>query len=129
MPYKKSNFGKGYKTGNKNYLTEKSTDTKKKTNLSEKDNELRKKTGKLIFSVVFDLLGMSSYIFWPYSEILDIVFAPMQAAWIYFAYRNKKMAIIGFVEEILPFTDIIPTCTITHFMHYKHLEKDNKKKK
>ena len=65
-----------------------------------------------------DLVGMGSYLMFFLGEVSDIGFAPIQAAWIYFAYGSTKGALIGGIEELVPFTDIIPTCTIMHFLPY-----------
>jgi hypothetical protein len=62
---------------------------------------------------------MASYVIPIFGETIDIAIAPISAAWIYFAYDNKVMSAVGFIEEILPFTDIIPSCTIAHILSQK----------
>ena len=78
-----------------------------------------KRTTKLGISIILDLLGLVSYVFPFFGEMTDILFAPLQAWWIYKVYGSKKGAMLGFVEEILPFSDIIPSCTIMHFVSKK----------
>ena len=73
----------------------------------------------LLFCIVMDALGAATYL-WPLlGESFDIAFAPISAIVYYFAFGRKK-AIIGasvnFIEELLPFTDIIPTFTISWFL-------------
>ncbi|MBN2095039.1 MAG: hypothetical protein JW727_03245 [Candidatus Aenigmarchaeota archaeon] len=72
-----------------------------------------------------DALGMASYLFPGIGETSDLAFAPLQAYWIKRTYGSSSLAALGFGEEILPGTDIIPTCTIAHIMHYR----DSKKRK
>ncbi len=37
--------------------------------------------------------------------------------------RRRLLTTIGFIEEVLPFTDIVPTATIGWFMEYTRLGK------
>jgi hypothetical protein len=66
-----------------------------------------------------DVLGAATYL-WPVlGESFDIVFAPISAIVYYFVFGGKKAIIgasINFIEELLPFTDIIPTFTISWFL-------------
>jgi len=71
---------------------------------------------KLVISIIVDIFGYFSYLIPFLGELSDIIFAPIEAMWIFYAYKTKKGAIFGFLEEILPFTDFIPACTIVHFM-------------
>ena len=82
---------------------------------------MKQKT-KLIISIIIDLVGMASYALPWVGELSDFIFAPLTAWWIMHAYDSKKGATIGFIEEILPFTDFIPTCTITHFLTKKNVK-------
>jgi len=86
-----------------------------------------KESVKLIISVIMDILGCGSYIIPVYAEITDIIFAPIQMAWIWFAYKSLPATLIGGAEEIIPFTDAIPTCTATHI--YYHIKKNKKEVK
>lgn len=84
---------------------------------------------KLIISVLMDIIGMGTYAVPWLAELGDIIFAPIQAAWIWYAYGSVKGAVLGGVEELLPFTDIIPSCTIMHFVYMRketnHPDKDS----
>lgn len=74
---------------------------------------------KLLASVLIDLAGNISYIGNLIGliggEITDSVFAPISAMLVYLLYRNETIAWINGIEEILPYTDIIPTATIGWF--------------
>lgn len=76
------------------------------------------KLGKLILSIIFDFIGMLSYIFPGIAETTDIIWAPISGLLLVAMYKGttgKVAGIIGTLEELLPFTDIIPTFTITWF--------------
>ncbi|CAM3941856.1 MULTISPECIES: hypothetical protein [Flavobacterium] len=82
------------------------------------------KKSKLILSIVFDLIGMLSYIVPGYAESIDIVWAPVSFLLLRKMYKGKigeVASVIGFIEEAFPFIDIIPTFTITWI--YKFLIK------
>ena len=69
------------------------------------------KNKKLLVGLLFDALGYVSYVFPPF----DFVWAPASAWLMTRLYKGKKgkiAAAISFVEEALPFLDIIPTFTL-----------------
>jgi hypothetical protein len=75
----------------------------------------------LVLGLIFDAIGMISYIIPGLAEFIDIVWAPISSmllAKMYKGTTGKVAAIIGFLEEILPGMDIIPTFTITWFYVY-----------
>lgn len=75
-----------------------------------------KNTHKLVASLLMDAFGYFSYVIPGVGEVTDALFAPIQAAYIFWAYKSTKFAILGFAEEIAPGFDFIPSCTIAHFM-------------
>ncbi|MBW3014895.1 hypothetical protein KY330_00575 [Candidatus Woesearchaeota archaeon] len=81
--------------------------------------ESKEVRNKLLTSLALDILGFASFVFPIIGGFSDIVYAPIQAWWIKHAYDNTGLAILGFFEEVLPFTDIIPSCTIAHFVAYR----------
>jgi hypothetical protein len=90
-------------------------------------NQSSRKTTKLILGIVFDLIGMLSYLIPGIAETLDIVWAPISGFLLvamYKGYTGKVAGIIGFLEEILPFTDIIPTFTLTWIYQYIFKKED-----
>jgi hypothetical protein len=83
-------------------------------------NKSDKKT-KLILSLIFDGIGMLSYIVPVFAESLDIIWAPISGLLLVIMYKGsvgKIAGLFGTVEELIPFTDIIPTFTITWFYTY-----------
>ncbi|MCU0350919.1 MAG: hypothetical protein MUF43_08860 [Flavobacterium sp.] len=79
------------------------------------------KTTKLILGIAFDFIGMISYVFPALAEVTDIVWAPIAGILLvsmYKGYTGKIAGIVGFLEEIIPFTDIIPTFTLTWIYQY-----------
>lgn len=80
-----------------------------------------KKYQKLLLSLLFDALGYVSFLIPGIGEFSDIIWAPI-SAWLmtklYKGKIGKIAAVITFVEEALPFTDVIPTFTIMWFYTY-----------
>lgn len=74
-----------------------------------------KKQVLLIVGIVLDLVGMVSFIIPFFGELTDIVWAPV-AAWLmtrmYKGAGGRIASVITMVEELLPFSDIIPTFTL-----------------
>ncbi len=71
---------------------------------------------KLLLSILLDLVGMLSYFFPALGEGIDFIWAPLSAYLITKVFQNtisKYTAVVGFVEEALPFTDVFPTFTVT----------------
>ncbi len=80
-----------------------------------------KKYAKLVLGIFFDLIGMLSYVVPGFAEIIDTIWAPvsgMLLAKMYKGTTGKIAGIFGFLEEIVPGTDIIPTFTITWLYTY-----------
>jgi len=74
----------------------------------------KKWQSKLLVSLFLDLLGSSSYLLPLVGELFDVAWAPLQTIFIMAMYEDVSPALkyISFVEEILPFTDIIPSATL-----------------
>ncbi|MCL6295940.1 hypothetical protein [Jejuia spongiicola] len=71
------------------------------------------KNKKLALSILFDVIGMVTFI--------DIIWAPASAYLISKMYKGTKGKIAGvvsFIEEAIPGFDIIPTFTIMWFLTY-----------
>lgn len=69
------------------------------------------KYNKLAIGLVFDAMGYVSLIFPPF----DIVWAPASAYLMTKLYKGKTgkiAAAISFIEEALPFMDVIPTFSL-----------------
>ncbi|NHN24636.1 hypothetical protein FIA58_003015 [Flavobacterium jejuense] len=79
------------------------------------------KKSKLILSILFDIIGMLSYIVPLFAEVTDIVWAPISGLILMYMYKGltgKVAGIIGFIEEAFPFIDFIPTFTLTWIYQY-----------
>ena len=89
------------------------------------------KTEKLLLPnialcILLDLVGMASYIFPMFAEVSDVVWAPISAIIFNKLFGGRLGAIgsvLNFLEEIVPFTDIIPSFTIAWFIRRNALEK------
>jgi len=80
----------------------------------------------IAFCILMDLIGMSSYIFPALGEFGDVVWAPI-SAFIFLKLFGGRLGAVGsvlnFLEEVLPFTDIIPSFTIAWFIRKREMEK------
>ena len=76
---------------------------------------MNKKYKKLILSIVLDIIGIIPIPF------MDVIWAPISGYLMTRMYKGKEgkiAGIISFLEEIIPFTDVIPTFTIMWFYSY-----------
>lgn len=73
------------------------------------------KIKKLVLCLLLDAVGCISFAIPLIGEFSDIIWAPIAAIISYKMFgekRGKYTALTTFTEEILPFTDIIPSFTI-----------------
>jgi hypothetical protein len=73
-----------------------------------------------------DLIGMASYIIPGVTEFTDIVWAPVSGFAFYLLFGGRFGLIGGtldFLEEIIPFTDFIPSFTIAWFIRKNQADK------
>lgn len=75
-----------------------------------------KQLTKLVACIIVDLLGDASYLLPGVGEVEDVAYAPMQAILLKMLFEGNGIAMIGFIEELLPFTDGMPTATIAWFL-------------
>ncbi|RCT54287.1 hypothetical protein [Winogradskyella sp. KYW1333] len=69
------------------------------------------------WSLLFDALGYVSLVFPPF----DFIWAPLSAYLMTKLYKGKEgkiAAIISFVEEALPFLDVVPTFSLMWLYTY-----------
>ncbi|WP_372744605.1 hypothetical protein [Lutibacter sp.] len=89
---------------------------------------MQKKYKLLLFSILFDAIGMLSFMVPFIGETFDVLWAPVSAFLIYKMYKGaegKIGSIISFVEEAGIFgTDLLPTFTLTWI--YKFILKKDK---
>ncbi|WP_306352750.1 hypothetical protein [Flavobacterium sp. '19STA2R22 D10 B1'] len=79
------------------------------------------KTTNLFLGLLFDAVGMLSYLIPGVAEITDLVWAPISGfilARMYKGTVGKVGGAISFIEELTPGLDIIPTFTLTWIYTY-----------
>ncbi|MNX09806.1 hypothetical protein D3C86_395400 [compost metagenome] len=79
------------------------------------------KTKKLILGIIFDAIGMVSFTVPMIGEFSDVIWAPLAGflmTWMYKGTVGKVGGVVAFLEEIIPFTDFIPTFTLTWIYTY-----------
>jgi hypothetical protein len=82
-----------------------------------------KKYKKLILSIFLDIIGFFTVI------PLDVIWAPISGyimTKMYKGNKGKVAGIISFLEEIIPFLDVIPTFTIMWIYTYVINKEDTK---
>ena len=84
---------------------------------------MSKQLPPLWLCILLDAVGMLSYFIPSIGEWIDIVWAPISAIIYGIIFGGTKGTIIAFLEEALPFTDIIPTFTITYFLRKRNTDK------
>lgn len=75
----------------------------------------------LALSLLFDSLGFVSFFIPGIGEFSDVVWAPLSAYLMTKLYKGKGgkvAAAISFVEEALPFMDVVPTFSIMWLYTY-----------
>jgi hypothetical protein len=69
--------------------------------------------------IIMDVIGMASYIIPGWGEFADLVWAPI-SGFAFYKLFGGRFGLIGgvldFLEEVLPFTDVIPSFTIAWFI-------------
>lgn len=74
-----------------------------------------KKIRNLFLGLLFDALGMLSFVLPGIGEFSDVIWAPL-AGWLmtrmYKGKIGQAAGIVTFVEELIPGLDVIPTFTI-----------------
>jgi hypothetical protein len=86
------------------------------------------KTRKLLLGLLLDGIGMISFSIPLIGEFSDVIWAPIAAFIMTRMYKGrvgKVASVLTFLEEIIPFTDVIPSFTLTWIYTY-YFQKDNK---
>lgn len=89
---------------------------------------MNKQFSTLLLCILMDLVGYASFSIPVLGEFSDIIWAPVSGFVFYKLFGGWKGAMGGlfaFTEEILPFTDFIPTFTIAWFVKYFSSKKAN----
>jgi hypothetical protein len=74
--------------------------------------------------LLLDAIGIASYFIPIWGEWMDVMWGPLSACWFYYLFGGKTGvvgAVVSFVEESLPFADIIPMFTIGYFIRKREL--------
>jgi hypothetical protein len=77
----------------------------------------------LLFCIIMDAIGYFTYALPFFGEFGDIVWAPLSGFIFYKTFGGTKGLIGGILnglEELLPFTDFIPSFTIMYFLQTKN---------
>ena len=89
------------------------------------------KINYLLLSLLFDGIGMISYIIPGVGEAIDVIWAPI-AGWLmtkmYKGNAGKAAGIFATVEELIPGMDIIPTFTLMWIYTFVVSDKGKDKK-
>ena len=74
---------------------------------------------KLILCLIIDIVGTSSELIPFLGELTDIVYAPVAALALRSLFQGSNVVFaLEFLEEFLPFTDILPLATIVSDCHW-----------
>lgn len=97
--------------------------------ISYPENTQPKPLPHLATCILLDAVGMLSFSLPFIGEFSDAVWAPLSGL-IYYRMFGGRMGIMGgmfsFLEEILPFTDIIPTFTLSWLLRQRQISKDSR---
>jgi len=90
-----------------------------------------KKIRDLVLGVIFDIVGYLSYAIPMLGEFSDLVWAPISGVLMAYMYKGTKGKIAGvfsFLEEVMPFSDFIPSFTLMWIYTYLLKNRDAKAK-
>lgn len=79
------------------------------------------RTRKLLLGLLLDGVGMISFTIPLLGEFSDVIWAPVAAFIMTRMYKGRVgrvASVLTFIEEALPFTDIIPSFTLTWIYTY-----------
>lgn len=84
-------------------------------------NNQQKPLPHLLLCIALDMVGYASFSLPVLGEFADLVWAPV-SGFLFYKLFGGKMGLLGagfsFLEELLPFTDFIPSFTIAWLMRY-----------
>lgn len=92
-------------------------------------NKTENKQPNLALCIILDIIGYASFSIPFLGEFSDVIWAPLSGL-IFYRLFGGKMGLFGggfsFLEELLPFTDFIPTFTISWLIRQTKRSKINK---
>ncbi|KAK1947729.1 hypothetical protein P3T76_000019 [Phytophthora citrophthora] len=79
-----------------------------------KEFVLENSSRKLVASLAIDFLGNATFVVPGLGEMADVLWAPVSAKMVDTLYKDSSphAKYVAFLEELLPFTDFIPTATL-----------------
>ncbi|MDQ6469381.1 hypothetical protein RB619_01910 [Flavobacterium sp. LHD-80] len=86
------------------------------------------RTNKLLIGLLLDAIGMISFSIPLIGEFSDVIWAPIAAFIMTRMYKGrvgKVASVLTFLEEIIPFTDVIPSFTLTWIYTYYFQKRNN----
>lgn len=86
--------------------------TERLTKVSDDVAGANRKWSKLAICIIIDLVGSGGLGLPLLSDLLDIITAPVTAVMLHALFASPLVTVAGFMEEILPGTDGIPTATL-----------------
>ncbi|MBC7933890.1 MAG: hypothetical protein H7Y86_00830 [Rhizobacter sp.] len=91
-------------------------------------NKTENKQPSLALCILLDIIGYASFSIPFLGEFIDVIWAPISGL-IFYRLFGGKIGLFGggfsFLEELLPFTDFIPTFSISWAIRYFAKEKKN----
>lgn len=91
-------------------------------------NTTQNKQPNLALCIILDIIGYASFSIPFLGEFSDVIWAPLSGL-IFYKLFGGKMGLFGggfsFLEELLPFTDFIPTFTISWLIRQNKKNKVN----
>lgn len=97
--------------------------------IREKRQKMKQKKPSLIFCILMDAIGVATCFIPFLGEWGDLIWAPLSALIFYYCFGGKTGifgAFINFAEEIIPFTDFVPTYCLG-YIWTTYLEKKDQK--
>ena len=94
------------------------------------NNNLKSK--RLVLGILFDAIGLLSFTIPGIGEFGDVIWAPLSGFLMTKMYEGrvgKVAGILTFVEEIFPFSDVVPSFTLTWIYTYWIKGNDNEGKR
>lgn len=79
------------------------------------------KSRDLVLSIILDLFGYATYALPLFGEVGDLLWAPIAGYMmtrIYKGTAGKVGGVFAFIEEVIPFTDFIPSFSLMWFYTY-----------
>jgi hypothetical protein len=82
---------------------------------SQLQHKTAHKNRDLVLGILFDVIGTISFAIPLVGEFTDVVWAPVAGflmTWMYKGKAGKVAGVFTFLEEIIPFTDFVPSFTL-----------------